>query len=326
MTPPPETPALIEAGDPDGLLRRIDELVDARSWADLAQLSASCRAAVERGKQLWPVALHADYRLALTAPAEFAGPTVAAEGGSFGFGPLTEVVALHHTWSELEEHLPTGPQRSLTAHELVIRGESIDPGDLELDVIGLPTRLQSWEPTYPLAEYESHRAGFPAPEVPALDSELSGTPGAAMADESVEALLTLTSHWTTGSNGRSEAVLVEGSAADAVATLGVARAPATEVPAGTALAFMAWAAASGAAHGRRRGMAAGRFDAWWALAAVSGLDEIWPPEAEALGRAAAEIRWYVWSPPLPDTGWALHLAAHDELEGLGWALSAVDAG
>ena len=46
---------------------------------------------------------------------------------------------------------------------------------------------------------------------------------------------------------------------------------------------MAWTAASGGAHGRRRGMAAGRFSAWWTAAALTGLlDDL----AGAIGNAA----------------------------------------
>jgi hypothetical protein len=72
-------------------------------------------------------------------------------------------------------------------------------------------------------------------------------------------------------------------------------------------------------------MAAGRFDAWWALAALCGLDEDWPPEANELGEAASELEAFVWDSAEPDTGWALRLAFEDPADGLAWAVSATDS-
>ncbi|MGH9119691.1 MAG: hypothetical protein ACRD0A_18005, partial [Acidimicrobiales bacterium] len=90
-----------------------------------------------------------------------------------------------------------------------------------------------------------------------------------------------------------------------------------------ALAFMAWTAASGGAHARRRGMAAGRFDAWWAAAAVAGLGDDWTPGE--LGRAVGEQRWFLWDAGEPDTGWWFRLAIDDPADGLAWAVAAADA-
>jgi len=321
-----ETTQLVEAGDVDGLLRRIDTLVDGADWAELARLCGVCRAAVDRGKQLWPVAMHGEYRLALTAPAQWAAPTVVESHAGFGFGPLTEVVAMQHTWNELRDHLPIGPERSLTAHERVLRGDTVDPAEIDPGILDLPTRLLEWEPDYPLAEYEPYRANFPSPAQPGFSERLDGRAGSPLQDEGVEALLILVSQWLVGSNGRADATLVEGRAGDAVATLGLRDVPAALVPPGAALAAMAWAAASGGAHGRRRGMATGRFDAWWALAALTGVDDPWPPPSGILGRAASELQWFLWHPQLPQSGWSLHLAVEDPAEGMAWALSAVDAG
>jgi hypothetical protein len=86
---------------------------------------------------------------------------------------------------------------------------------------------------------------------------------------------------------------------------------------------MAWTAASGGAHGRRRGMAAGRFDAWWAAAAVTGVGDDWP--AAALGAAVGRLRWFVWDAGEPDTGWWLRLAVEDPVSGRAWAVTAADA-
>src|SRR5256885_15883628 len=63
---------LVEAAEPNPLLRRVDALCDARAWDDLVELARRCREAYERGKQLWPIAEHIDYRLALEAPPAYA--------------------------------------------------------------------------------------------------------------------------------------------------------------------------------------------------------------------------------------------------------------
>ena len=88
---------------------------------------------------------------------------------------------------------------------------------------------------------------------------------------------------------------------------------------------MAWAGASGGAHGRRRGMAYGRFGAWWATAAVAGLADDWPLSADEIGEAAAELRWVAWDAGEPQTGWTLRLAVEDPAFGVAWAVAAVDA-
>jgi hypothetical protein len=83
------------------------------------------------------------------------------------------------------------------------------------------------------------------------------------------------------------AVGVEGSAADALATFGVTGARWAEVGVTGAAELLAWAAASGGARGRRRGAAAGRFDAWWVLAVLSGTADDWPADP---GPAAEDLR------------------------------------
>jgi hypothetical protein len=60
---------------------------------------------VERGKQLWPIAEHVDYRLALEGPPELAASVLSPAGGRFALGPLTEVAASTHTFAELVPHV-----------------------------------------------------------------------------------------------------------------------------------------------------------------------------------------------------------------------------
>ena len=116
-----------------------------------------------------------------------------------------------------------------------------------------------------------------------------------------------------------------GDAPAAIAALGVRVARIARVELADAMAAMAWTAASGGAHGRRRGMAPGRFAAWWAAAAISGLLDHWPVPADELGDAAGDLRWYRWDAAEPVTGWSLRLAVEDTQRGRAWALSAVDA-
>jgi hypothetical protein len=141
--------------------------------------------------------------------------------------------------------------------------------------------------------------------------------------ESESALADLVLAWTTESNGRCDVVTVEGSAIRAIRSLGLADARIAEIEPERALAWMAWAGASGGAHGRRRGAAAGRFGAWWAVAAITDLD--WPVAPDDLGRAIAGLRWAWFDDGAPGTGWQLRLAVEDPVSGLAWAVSAVDS-
>ena len=141
--------------------------------------------------------------------------------------------------------------------------------------------------------------------------------------EVTNALLGLVAAWVEESNGRAHAVATEGEANDAIRALGPSRVRHGRISSAEAMAWMAWAAGSGGARGRRRGGASGRLAAWWAASALAGLD--WPPDPDDLGRAAAELQWFVWSDLAAPTGWNLNLAVEDPIEGLSWAISAVDA-
>ena len=66
----------------------------------------------------------------------------------------------------------------------------------------------------------------------------------------------------------------------------------------------------------------GRFAAWWAVAAVAGLD--WPPTGEEVEAVLGELRWWWWEPTGTRHGWSACLAIEDAEHGLGWALQAVD--
>lgn len=321
---------LVEAGDIDELLRHVDRLCAAADWDGLVDLRDRCRQALERGKQLWPVASHAEYRLALEAPGPYAGAVLVPGAGRFALGPLPEVAASTHTWDDLAPHAPPGPPASLAAHERVLRGEDLtaDPR-VDRAVLEVPLVLAWWEPAYPLATYRAHDADFgdvPAPpmEQVALDPPAAPADPDALDTEVCRALAALADTWVTGSNGTATTVAAAGGPLEAIGALGHRAVRVAEVDAGHALALMAWAAASGGAHGRRPGMAAGRFAAWWAAGALTGLLDPWPPHPGRLGEALCRLRWVRFDLLVPTGGWALRLAVADPRRGRAWAVEATD--
>lgn len=325
--------AAVERGDVDELIGVVNGLCLDGDWDGLEELAWRARAAIDRGHQLWPVAAHADYRLALEAPAEWAAAVVEPGRGRFAPGPLTEVVASTHGWAELRDHLPEPALAAVVAQERAIRGEDLSgESGISPQFLELPLRLEPWEPDYPLAAYHPDGAEFPAPALPAIGAvgvvvtEGAGGRPADGQEEVVRALLDLVGGWTADSTGQARAVAVEGSAADAVERLSgpeVERGLAP-VDGRQALAAMAWCGASGGAQGRRRGMAAGRFSAWWALAALAGLLDAWPVPPAEMGAALEDLSFHRFEVGGPPTGWRLGLAVEDPEAGLAWAVAARD--
>lgn len=309
----------IEASDTDELLRVVDGLCENGHWDELVELRMRCREAVGRGKQLWGVEEHIRYRLALEAPGEWAGAAVSEGVARFTPGPLPEVAASTKSWSELDPHLDDGPWRGVTAAERVVRGER-DIGPIP----DLPNRLVEWEPEYPVANYKADKVEAPSPGPPKVDLiDLPDHVERVDDPQSEGALFDLVQPWITESNGRCETSVVEGGALHAIRALGLTRARAGTLTAEEALRWMAWAGASGGAHGRRRGAAAGRYGAWWTLGTLADLD--WPPDPDELGRALEGFRFYWFDDGSPGTGWHLRLAIEDRASGLAWAIAAVDA-
>jgi hypothetical protein len=318
---------VVRRGDLDELLRVIDALCDARAWDALATLRERCQRAHETGRQLWPAASHAAYRLALGAPGPWAAGVLSDDALAFGLGPLPEVAAQSHTWHELAPHLSPNAAAVIAAHERVMRGEDLaDAEVLGPAVLDLPLQLVDWEPDYCLAEYRDEKADFPSPAVSGYSPlTLPNAPAVRERDEVCDALLDLARVWTTQSNGRADAVAVDGTALDAVAALGPREARGVEIDLGLALALMAWTGASGGAHGRRPGAAAGRFAAWWLSGALTASLDTWPPDPEELGRRLEALRFLAWDAAEPSTGWRLQLAIEDPARQRAWAIAALDA-
>lgn len=326
MSEPLSVPELIEIGTPDGLMTRIDAFVRDGRWDDLTDLRDRCHEAVERGKQLWGVAHHVDYRLALEGPGEMAAAVAGSRASRFTLGPLTEVAASTKQWADLEPWLDEGPVRAMVAFERVMRGEDLSDASFDRRVMEMPDRLAPWERGYSLATYRPDRVECDPPLPERLEPVDLPAPGETLDDpETVEALLDLVKTWTEHSNGAAEAYAVEGNAMAAIARLGLRQARVAEVDASQAMAIMAWTAADGGAHGRRAGAATGRAAAWWAAAAMTDHLDMWPPDPAEFGEAVQRLRWWWWTDPFPPTGWACRIAVEDGDEGIAWVLNASDA-
>jgi hypothetical protein len=316
---------LIESGDLNGLLAVVDGLCGAREWEGLLQLADQCEDAVERGKQLWPIAAHIDYRIALEAPAEYAAGVLHPSTGRWAHGPLTEVAASTHTWDELAPSLDEPQIAAYVAQERVLRGEDLE-GDprAHRGVLELPLRLREWEPVYCLASFRADHVEVAEVWEPRERMTLVDPRSGEELDEPelVGALLDLVTPWTTESNGAARAVVVDGGAREAVSLL--AYEPFLIGPLGSAEALqrMAWAAASGGAHGRRRGAAFGRLAAWNVASLL--VEQRWPPAPERLGQAVGELTWSRWEEDPAQEGWSLRLAVADERAGWAAAVAATD--
>ena len=322
---PADLQELIDAQDLNGLLRAVDGLVAARDWDELVLLADRCEEAIERGKQLWPIAEHIDYRLALEAPGEYAADVLAPGVGRFAPGPLTEVAASTHSWEELAPHIETPQVAAFVAQERVLRGENLD-GDERAhpEVLELPLHLVEWEPTYALATYRHDLVEVPEPWTPKAPLE-SVRPRAApeKVDEELEnAMLDLVAPWLTESNGAARAFVVEGDALAAMSALTLGELRAAPLRADEAIQRIAWAAASGGVHGRRRGAALGRSLAWFVATRACGTD--WPVSADELGAALEQIRWFYWDEGEQEEGWVLRIAFEDPEHGIAAALAATD--
>ena len=310
----------IESSDTDDLLRIVDDSCAADEWGELDKLRLLLQEAVARGRQLWGVDQHIRYRMALEGPAEVAAAAVEEGPARFALGPLTEVAANRHTFAELAPHLRTN--LASVASERAAAGERL--AGMGLPPTELPLELLAWEPAYALPTYHKDRVESDPPPRPRL-APVELPAESHMVDDlaSNEALLALVLPWLEESNGRGQAVCVEGTPAEALRALSVPRAEIAPIATAVALGQMAWAAASGGAMGRRRGAAFGRFASWFALAALAGWE--WPATIGEMEEAATRLQWFVWSDLAPELGWSLHLTAHDPEEGLSWAIGARDA-
>jgi hypothetical protein len=316
---------LIQRADLDGLVRHVDDACSARDWDHVLRIRNDARAAVATGRQLWPIATLANYRLALWAPAHLAVRALDDTARTFMPGPVSEILAVHHTWSDLEPHLEHGHDRSLVAYERSLRGDVVAGG--EPAVLEIPFALAPWEPTYVTAGYNDNGVVDEMPSL-ALDWKPADVVWGAEAlrDDSLHVFAQMMSPWTSQSNGSARAVVVEGGAAEALGALGLADGRLAPVSPGSALAWLTWAASSGGAHGKRRGVATGRSEALWMMSVFTGLDDDWPESFDELGSVVGGLEFWAFSSvDHPANEWWLQMAIVDVEEGLTLGLMARDA-
>lgn len=326
LQPDDELDAAVHRADLDELIRLIDRRTATRDWSGLSRTRRSCKAAVDTGRQLWPAATLAEYRLALWAPDEWCATVMEEDAGRFTPGPLSEVAAVHHTWEHLAPHLTFGPLATYFAHERSLRGERIPATaqDALVPVIDIPIELQTWEPVYTVATYDDDGAHHDRPmaSTPMVDIELATSFELLDDPETTLAFAQLVEMWTEKSNGRSEVTCVEGSAIDAISATGARRARSRALSTHEALDLLLWAGASGGAHGRRRGAATGRFSVWWLLSAL--VDCEWTSDLSQYSREVEQLQWMEWDAWEPATGWELRLAVEHATSGVSWSFTASD--
>lgn len=321
----PELEELVEAADLNALLGAVDSLAGQRAWDRLVDLAEMCEEALERGKQLWPIADHIDYRLALDAPGDYAGSVLGPDASRFVLGPLTEVAASSHNWRELAEHLESGVVAAYVAQERVLRGERLGGDELaHPEVLELPMQLLDYEPTYCLATYRRDAVEVSEPWDPDDPMQAIEPRTATELDEPelADALLELVLPWISESNGAARAAVVEGDAAGAASALAVDGFLMGPLTTEEALQRMAWAGASGGAYGRRRGAALGRFLALYTSSLISDLR--WPPDWDELGATLDQLSFYRFDEPDMGEGWILRLVVEDSEQGWAAAISASD--
>ena len=314
--------ALIHRADLDGLVRHVDDTCSSRDWDHLVRVRDAARSAVETGRQLWPIATLANYRLALWAPGDLAVRALDDTARTFMPGPVSEILAVHHTWEDLEPFLAPGHDRSLFAHERSLRGDVIDPAEPSL--VDIPFALQPWEPHYEPARYDDNGVNSPAPRLPRPDVHVRTNEGEHIDDpETDTAFRVLVDPWTSQSGGHARSATVEGGLHEALHALGTDECIAVRIDPADGMAQLAWAGATGAAHGKRRGLATGRSNAWWFVSVFAGLDDAWPCDPAELGEVIDGMEWWHWSTG-DDSGWNTNLVIVDNDEGLACALLAHD--
>lgn len=320
---PTDIDELIHRVDLDGLVRLVDDTVSEREWSRLVRVRDACTSAVKTGRQVWPIATLANYRLALWAPPAFACRSLDDSMRTFMPGPVSEILAVNHTWDELSPYLEPSPDRSLVAHERALRGDTI--GSDEVSSLDMPFARQLWEPVYDDVSYTDDGGKFPAPPL-ASTSSVGVTTGRVIDDpDTTAAFRLLVEPWTAASNGRADISVVEGDGLAALGALGVADARHCEVDHRLALRWLVWAASSGGAHGRRRGRANGRSTTWWFLHQFLDLGDDWPTNTDELGARIEDLTFHLWDSHEPATGWSLQLTIADSTTGLACGLHARDA-
>ncbi|MGI9605426.1 MAG: hypothetical protein ACR2P0_04745 [Acidimicrobiales bacterium] len=323
---PDRADELIGRADLDGLLSLAVDLLHDGRWGDAQELRNRCLAAVESGRQLWPVAAHIAYRAVLQGPIDFAVEILETDAGTFALGPYPEVASGRADALEVQSRLAPGSTSSALAHELAARGRRTVS---ELDGLdtdrGVPLDLALWEPTYLTPEYKAFEVLDPPPKFERIPFSAETLPDSDHVDDELNAFDGVFEHWITRSEGRVEVAAASGDVPGAVRALGPSRAGIEPISSSDALRWLHWAGGCGGAWGRRRGGGTARFELWWSLATLTGLDDHWPLDPAELGAAVQELQFHRWDAGEPAVGWTVRLAVHDPVDDLSWAIAATDA-
>lgn len=322
---------LVHRGDLDELVAEVDRLAGQQRWDGLIGLRDACLAATElTGRQLWPAAHFADYRLALDAPPHPAAAVVQPGAARFALGPLTEVVAQAHTFDGLSDLLDP-ISCPIVAHERILRGEDLRDDPRAIDDLELPRILQPWEPSYLLPTYRSadrldgqlHApAALQTAEQVSAIAPVTGTtdvPGTVA--EVVRALRDLAVTWVETSSGTLR-VAAGSTPQEAIGRTVDREVVAVPLTLPEAFQRMAFAAAAGGTYGHRRGGYAGRASAWWVGMQATGVGVAIDPDE--LEFRLEDLAWFDFGGE-PEDGWQLCLAVANESEGWAAAISAFDA-
>jgi hypothetical protein len=220
--------------------------------------------------------------------------------------------------------LDSGHDRGVFAYERALRGDIIAPHEPE--ILDIPIARQPWEPAYHCVSYNDDGVVVDQPPLNARWHSVNTREADALDDDTVRAFTRMMEPWTAHSNGSARAVVVEGELEDALGTHQLTHAHFAEITPHTALQWLTWAASSGGAHGKRRGVATGRSEALWLLATFTGLNDTWPRSFAELGDVVTnQLEFFAFTADKHVAqGWWLQLAVVDPNEGLTTAFIARD--
>jgi hypothetical protein len=314
----------------------LDDLVARRGWDDLvAATELAAKAGRDEGhshrRRMAFAAYLAQRRLVLAPPAIASRVMTHPFPDDEAEVNVVQHLAQQHSWGELSPHLDDPEHRRRFAYERVARGEdlSAEPG-LDPAVVGLPFRLEPWEPRYVFTRYAPfpREAHPPAervedPVIDALERPIEPLPD----DRVLAALLAFPGRWVTrsGSGGRATGAHVRGDVAGAFSEAGHDRGGLQQVAVQSALASLALASAAGASHRGCDGVVLARRKCWLLVAALADYDGPLPYPTGLFARSVRELRFYRLVPDWePYSRWMaeLHIGIERPVSREAWALTA----